>query len=332
MGAVVVTGDGVEVGQAVPVLVAGAHIEAQQARFAVVAQAAGGGEPCAAQGGDRVAGLEAMLIAGQLALTAHRYRLAFLPAVGLEVVGDAADGIYRIPQVGMAVAIEVHRIALEAGGHKLAIAHGARIGALGFGGVHPLVAGHHQEGFQLAREELGTARVIKRQGGQRIQNAGLAHHPAPAGLDPDNADDDLRRHPVDLLRPVQLACVFTPEVDAVLYVVWGDELGAITVPGTGRASGLRGGRRLGIHQADDPVVTLCLCQHLMQLGVVKTVLLDHLLDEPVHVGAIGKVPLANPLCINGFARWRLIDKGALGLGDDHGLWRGGAAAATEQGE
>ncbi len=127
MGAVVVAGDGVEVGQTVPVLVAGADIEAQQARLAVVAQAAGGGQPCAAQGGHRVAGLEAMLIAGQLALTAHRNRLAFLPAVGLEVVGDAADGIHRIPQVGMAVAVKVYRIALEAGGHKLAVAHGARI-------------------------------------------------------------------------------------------------------------------------------------------------------------------------------------------------------------
>ncbi len=332
MGAVVVAGDGVEVGQTVPVLIAGADIEAQQARLAVVAQAAGGGEPCAAQGGDRVAGLEAMLIAGQLALTAHRHRLAFLPAVGLEVVGDAADGIHRIPQVGVAVAVKVHRIALEAGGHKLAIAHGAGVGALGFGGVHPLVAGHHQEGFQFAREELGAARIIKCQGGQCIQNAGLAHHPAPAGLHPDNADDDLRRHPVDLLRPVQLACVFTPEVDAVLHVVGGDELGAIAVPGTGRAGGLGGGRRLGIHQADDPVVTLCLCQHLMQLGAVKTVLLDHLLDESVHIGAIGEVPFANPLAVNGAARRRLVDKGAVGLWFDHRLGRRGAAAATEQGE
>lgn len=301
VGAVVVAGDGVEVGQAVPVLVAGAHIEAQQARFAVVAQAAGGGQTGAAQGGDRVAGLEAVLVAGQLALAAHRHRLAFLPAVGLEVVGDAADGIHRIPQVGVAVAVKVHRIALEAGGHKLAITHGSGVGALGLCRIHPLVAGHHQEGFQLAGEELGAARVIKRQRGQRIQNAGLAHHPAPAGLHPDNADDDLRRHPVDLFCPVQLAGVFTPEVDAVLHVVGGDELGAIAVPGTGRAGGLGGGRRLGIHQADDPVVTLCLCQHLMQLCVIKTVLLDHLLDEPVHIGAIGEIPLANPLCVNGLA-------------------------------
>ncbi len=202
MGAVVVAGDGVEVGQAVPVLIAGAHVQAQQARLAVVAKGAGGSQPGAAQGGDRVAGLEAVFVAGQLALTAHRHRLSLLPAVGFEVVGHAADGIHRIPQVGVAVAVEVYRVALEAGGHELAVAHGAGVGALGFGGIHPLVAGHHQEGFQLAGEELGPARVVERQGRQRIQDAGLAHHPAPAGLHAYDADDDLRRHPIDLLGAV----------------------------------------------------------------------------------------------------------------------------------
>ncbi|MNP69360.1 hypothetical protein D3C76_1654440 [compost metagenome] len=70
----------------------------------------------------------------------------------------------------------------------------------------------------------------------------------------------------------------------------------------------------------------------MQLGAVEAVLVDHALHESVHIGTIGEVALANPLAVKGFARWCLVDEGALWLWLDHGRWGRCAAAAIKQGE
>ena len=40
-----------------------------------------------------------------------------------EVVGHAADGIHRVPQVDMAVTVKIDRILLIGGRHKLTVAH-----------------------------------------------------------------------------------------------------------------------------------------------------------------------------------------------------------------
>ncbi|MNE68272.1 hypothetical protein D3C80_1639250 [compost metagenome] len=46
-----------------------------------------------------------------------------------KVVGDAADGIHRIPQVNVAVTVEINRVTLERGRHKLTVTHSAGEGA-----------------------------------------------------------------------------------------------------------------------------------------------------------------------------------------------------------
>ena len=116
-----------------------------------------------------------------------------------EVVRDAADGIHRIPQIDVTVAVEIHRILLIRRRHKLTVTHRAGERSLQIQRIVLFVARHKQKGFQLAAEVAGTARIVKRQRGERVENARFPHDAAPARLYADNADDDLRRHAVDLL-------------------------------------------------------------------------------------------------------------------------------------
>ena len=60
MGTVVIAGDGVEVRQAVPILVAGADVQPQQAGFLVIPERTLRAQAGFRQRGDRVAGLEAI--------------------------------------------------------------------------------------------------------------------------------------------------------------------------------------------------------------------------------------------------------------------------------
>jgi hypothetical protein len=91
-----------------------------------------------------------------------------------------------------------------------------------------LIPGHHQEGFQLAGEEVGAARVVKCQGRQGVENAGLAHHPTPAGFHPDDADDDLGWHPVICCARLS-SLSYSRQKLTPFCVVRGDELGAVAI-------------------------------------------------------------------------------------------------------
>ena len=143
------------------------------------------------------------------------YRLTGLPAVLVEVVGDAANGIVRIPEVSMAVGVEIDRVLLIARRHKLTESHGARERANRCKGVLALVARHDQELFQLVAEIGGTARIIERQRGQRIDDAVLAHVAAPLSLDADDGDDVLGRHAVCLRGTVKRRRMPVPECIAL---------------------------------------------------------------------------------------------------------------------
>ncbi|CPR67557.1 Uncharacterised protein [Salmonella enterica subsp. enterica serovar Bovismorbificans] len=79
----------------------------------------------------------------------------------LEVVRYTADGIYRIPQVNVPIAIEIDRIFFIGRWHKLAVAHRAGKGTFQIERIVLLIARHEQEGFQLAGEIFRPARIVK---------------------------------------------------------------------------------------------------------------------------------------------------------------------------
>ncbi|CSQ66557.1 Uncharacterised protein [Shigella sonnei] len=78
-----------------------------------------------------------------------------------EIVRHTTDRINRIPQVDMPVAAEIYRILFVRRRHKLSVAHRPGKGTFQIERIVLLVARHQQEGFQLAREILRAAWVVK---------------------------------------------------------------------------------------------------------------------------------------------------------------------------
>ena len=196
-----------------------------------------------------------------------------------EVVGHAANGVFGIPQVDVTIPVKIYRVLLIGGRHKLAVAHCPGERPFQIERIVLFVSRHQQEGFQLGREILGAARVVEGERRQRIKDAGFTHNASPAGLDPNNTDDDLRRHAIDLPRTVQGVFILIPEHHAILHVVRGNKLFAIAQPRAVWPGRHLGCRRLPVHQAQHIVQTLRLRQNGMQLLAVKTVLAHHFIDE-----------------------------------------------------
>src|SRR5439155_17722613 len=81
--------------------------------------------------------------------------------------------------------------------------------------VEALAAAHHEEALELVAEErravLAAAGEVEGQRRERVDGAEAAHLLAVHGLDADDADDDLRRHAVDLFGKRQPLLVRAPE-------------------------------------------------------------------------------------------------------------------------
>ena len=163
-GAVVIAGNHVKVVQAKPVLVA-----LRNSNFMAVAMASGssssrGNNPAAANSATVRSGFRSLRPAQTAALghlPEHPRRPPPshpAPAVALEVVGHTANGIHRVvPDIDHLVAVKIDGILAVAAGHKLAVAHGAGIGAGQIQRVKALLAGQDQVVFQLAGKKCANA-------------------------------------------------------------------------------------------------------------------------------------------------------------------------------
>ena len=167
--------------------------------------------------------------------------------MALEVVGHGANGVRGAPeQIDAAVAIKVHGKPGPAGRHELPQPHGARVAAAHLERIDVGAVGQAQPLLQLAAEEFGalfgarvSCREVKRQGGERVHHAEVAHLLAVDGLYPDDADDDLGGHTVFLLGAGQGVAVFLPKPHACADADGVDEAAAVHAPVLGRAFGGR---------------------------------------------------------------------------------------------
>ena len=221
-----------------------------------------------------------------------------LPAVLLEVVRDAADGVGRaVAQVGHAVAVEVDRVPEIAAGHELGNADRARVRALDREHVDPRLAREQQIVRQFPAEEIGARRIVEGERGERVDHAPAAGVAAVVGFHANDRDDVFLRHAVDAPRARQHVAVARPELDPGADALRVDEDTAVDLPGL---VGLGGGRLNGIEHR---LLALCARKQLPQLARVERVLLYHLPDEGPHLGPtrIGRGLGRRSLCRGGEA-------------------------------
>ena len=192
-----------------------------------------------------------------------------------QVGSDTADHVrLAAPQVALAVLVEIDRILAVAAGDELRHAHGAGIGAAGGAGIDPLLAREQQEVLELAAEECRARRVLEGQRGERVQHRVATLVAAVIGLDAEDRGDDLRRHAVARLCPLQQIAMRAQELDAGLGPQLGHEDRAIPMPGQalGRPRDRLQRRVLALDVLEQPA----------QLGGIEALALRHLLDEPAH--------------------------------------------------
>ena len=141
-----------------------------------------------------------------------------------KIVGHAADGIHRVgKQIPLAIPVKIDGVVAIAGGHELAHAHGAGIGALERGEWPLLLPGKQHQLGELLGEELLTGGVVEPQGVEAVEHRMAAHLAAIEGLYADDGDDEGSGHPVVLLGPGQGGGVALPEADPVPDPLRGDE-------------------------------------------------------------------------------------------------------------
>ena len=132
----------------------------------------------------------------------------------LEIARGAADGVGGVvPDVDVAVTIEVHGIGAEAARHELRQAHGPGVGPLESQRVDLLLAGQQQEFLELLAEEGLTRRVVEARGRQRIDHAMAAGVATIEGFHADDRHDNFGRHAVLGFGTGQRRLVLAPEVD-----------------------------------------------------------------------------------------------------------------------
>ncbi|MNP01653.1 hypothetical protein D3C76_934770 [compost metagenome] len=198
--------------------------------------------------------------------------------MALEITGDAADGIVRVvPDIDVAVSVEVHRIGAKAARHELRQAHGAGVGALEGQWVDLLFPGQQQELTQFLAEKFGTGRIVETEGRQGVNYPEITGIAAKKGLNADNRDNYLRRHAVFLLGTGQYGLMLAPEVDATGNTRIGDEHRPVFVPLLDPFGGFRNG-------VQDRLFTLRLAEHAHQLLTGEAIVAGHLADELGHLG------------------------------------------------
>ena len=179
------------------------------------------------------------------------------PAMALEVAGDAANGIVRvIPDIDVAIAVEVHRVVAKTARHELRQAHGAGIGAFERQRVELFITGQQQELAQFLAVVAGVATK------ERFHT--------------DYRNNVLRRHAVFLLGTGQHGLVLAPEVHTTGNARVGEEHRPVVLP----RLDLFGRARDGV---EDRLLALHFTKHTHQLFRGKTIVAAHFANELGHL-------------------------------------------------
>ncbi|MNE26487.1 hypothetical protein D3C80_1198560 [compost metagenome] len=197
--------------------------------------------------------------------------------MALEVAGNAADGIIRVvPDIDVAVAVEIHGIGAETARHELRQAHGTSIGALEREWVELFFAGQQQELAQLLAEEFGARRIVKTQGRQGVDHPVVTRVAAEEGLHTDDRDDHLGRHTVLALGPGQGLFMLAPEIHTTGNARVGDEHGTVLFPWLDALCRAR-------NRIENRLFALHLAEHAHQLLSSEAVVAGHLAHELGHL-------------------------------------------------
>lgn len=290
VGAAVIAGNDEEIGMTEPVLIAGRGAQAKQAHPFVAFDWANRLDAMSGQLGYRVAGIETELETFQVGGSHHRAGndlFSWTPTVLGEIVGDAADGVGRMPEIAPSIAIEVHRPVQEAARHELTEPHGAGKGTDRLQRIDPLRSGKEQEFFQFVLEIIGTARRVECQSGQRIDDPMAADIGSICRLDPKDTKNVLRRNTIPFTRPPKNRGMPPPKCHTPRDMEFVEELCPVAGPTTRSRTAPFG---LLAQVIQSPFFTLCLREQSVEIVSGKTVTSFHLGDESLQGGVTCIIP------------------------------------------
>ncbi|MNQ66065.1 hypothetical protein D3C85_805440 [compost metagenome] len=194
-----------------------------------------------------------------------------------EITGDAADRIIRVvPDIDVAVTVEIHRVSAKAARHELRQAHGPGVRAFEGQWIDLFFTRQQQELTQFLAEKFGTGRIVETERGQGIDHPVITGITSEKGFNANDRHDDLCRHAVFLLGTGQRRLVLTPEVHTACNARIGDEhrtvffplLDPLGRPGNG---------------VENRLLALSFAEHRHQLLTSKTVVAGHFTDELGHL-------------------------------------------------
>ena len=111
--------------------------------------------------------------------------------MGVEIIGDTADGIHGIGQdVCNVITVKIKRVMPVAAGDKLTVPHRPRIGTRQRHRVEALFTGHQQILGKLAAKKTTPGRIVECQSGKGIEHPILSFVGAIPGFDADNRRND----------------------------------------------------------------------------------------------------------------------------------------------
>ena len=204
--------------------------------------------------------------------------LAGRPAVGGQEGRHAADHVgCAAAQVHPAVTVEVHGVPQDAAGHELRYADGAGVRTLLAQHVDGLLPAMQQVIFQFAAKIIGARRVVEGQRRQGIDDAEAAHVAAIHRFHPDDGDNDLLGHAIDLRGTLQRLGVLLVEPSARFDACGIDEARTVRLPGALRGLG---GRRNGAQHAR---LRTHFRKQRHQFAPHESVALHHVADEDTHI-------------------------------------------------
>ena len=214
---------------------------------------------------------------------ALHHRFARLPAVVLQIGGDAADGVDRaVDQVDAAVVVEIDRITAPAAGQELRVAKRAGVGAAIARHVAVLVARQQEQLAQFAPEQFRARRIVERQRGQGADDREVAGVATVDRFDADDGGDHMRRHAVLLFGARQRRGMFGHESASFADAQRFHEAAAVALPG----AHARFRRRAD--QFDHPGLRLHRFELRQQPAFVEAVRAGQFCAEGAHIIAAGK--------------------------------------------
>ena len=199
-----------------------------------------------------------------------------------QVVRHAADHVgAALQQVDASVLVEIHRQAPQVARHELRHADGAGKTAAHLLRVEPPLLAQQQELLELVAEErravAPTAGKVEGEGGERIDDAEVAHLPSVDRLHADDPDDDLGWHAIAPLRFGEPLLVLVPELASGAQPHRLHEAVAVRIPV------LRSAGRRRHHESGNHRLVACACQLLAHPGGIESVPRSQLIGKPLHI-------------------------------------------------